>query len=73
MKLLRSEPLKKRLKTVVNKFIQEVGVLDSERLEKITGEFCDRYCKYPCKTKNQDELDEICESCPMNELADLLD
>lgn len=47
--------------------------MDSERLEKITGEFCDKYCKYPCKTKNQDELDEICESCPMNELADLLD
>lgn len=47
--------------------------VDEKRLEKLTEKFCDKYCKFAREIKNQDELDEICESCPMNELADLLD
>ena len=47
--------------------------MDSERLEKITEKFCDKYCKYPYVIKKQDELDDICENCPMNELFELLD
>lgn len=48
-------------------------IMDKERLEKITEKFCDNYCKYPCQTKDQNDLDDICEECPMNELFELLD
>ncbi len=47
--------------------------MDSKKLEKITEKFCDKYCKYPCVMKDQDELDEICAKCPMNDLFELLD
>ena len=30
-------------------------------------------CGNPCETKDQNDLDDICEECPMNELFELLD
>ena len=47
--------------------------MDSKKLEKITEKFCDKYCKFADTVSNQDELDGICENCPMNELFELLD
>lgn len=47
--------------------------MDSQRLEKITEKFCDNYCKHADTVGNQDELDDICDKCPMNELFELLD
>ncbi len=47
--------------------------MDTERLEKITDKFCNRYCKYPHIAKEQEQLDDICEDCPMNELFELLE
>jgi len=47
--------------------------MNSKELQKITEEFCDRYCKYPFICSKQDDLDAICEECPMNKLFELLD
>lgn len=47
-----------------------------KKLEEITGKFCDRYCTFSrifCHEDEQDKLDEICKSCPMNEMFELLD
>ena len=38
--------------------------------EKIAGMICDTICKYPDKCGSQEQLDEICETCPVNELTD---
>ena len=45
--------------------------MDKQQLEEITGEFCDKYCKYPLVCTKQEQLDTVCEGCPMNELLDL--
>ena len=47
--------------------------MDAERLEKITEKFCNGYCKYIEQVKEQKDLDDICDGCPMNELFELLD
>lgn len=47
--------------------------MNSEALEKITEKFCEKYCKFPQECKDQNELDDICDECPMNELTELLD
>ena len=46
--------------------------MDKKTLEKLTGVFCDNYCKYPGICSNQDELDQVCDECPMNEMFELL-
>ena len=47
--------------------------MDKKTLEKLTGVFCDRYCKYPYICRTQDKLDIVCEQCPMNRMVELLD
>ena len=47
--------------------------MNSEALEKITEKFCENYCKFSQECKDQNELDDICDECPMNELTELLD
>ncbi len=47
--------------------------MDKDKLEEITGIFCEKYCKYQEKFTSQSDLDDICESCPMNELAEFLE
>lgn len=34
---------------------------------------CDDYCKFPTLVRSQDELDNICDSCPYYKLLRLLD
>ena len=47
--------------------------MDKNTLKKLTGVFCDNYCKYPGTCSTQDELDAICDVCPMNRVVEILD
>ena len=47
--------------------------MDKQTLEELTGEFCDKYCKYPYICGTEDALDTVCEQCPMNRMVELLD
>ncbi len=47
--------------------------MEKQRLEEITEKFCEGYCKHTEAVISQDEFDEKCEKCPMNELFELLD
>ena len=47
--------------------------MDKQRLEEITGQFCDRYCRFARQCTNQDALDKICDKYPMNQLFELLE
>ena len=47
--------------------------MNSEALEKITEKFCEKSCKFSQECEDQNELDDICDECPMNELTELLD
>ena len=42
-----------------------------QKIEKITEDFCDNYCKYPCEIKDVGELEKVCSECPMNEMLNL--
>lgn len=41
-----------------------------ELVEKTAEEFCDRYCRWPLTDAGQ--LEEACESCPMDRLLKLV-
>ena len=39
-------------------------------LDKISGEMCDKYCKFPDQAKDEDELfKNHCDKCPMLKLT----
>lgn len=47
-----------------------------KKLEEITGKLCDKYCIYAriySSEEEQEKLDDICKTCPMNEFFELLD
>jgi hypothetical protein len=33
---------------------------------------CDKYCRFPCECKSQEELDKHCDSCELTELLNLM-
>ena len=37
----------------------------------IMEKVCDKYCRFPCECKSQEELDEHCDSCELIELINL--
>lgn len=39
-------------------------------LEEMCELMCDNYCRYPEETRDQEELDTICESCPLSKLQE---
>lgn len=39
-----------------------------EITEEIAEQICDGYCRYSNEIIHQEELDRICEKCPLNEL-----
>ena len=42
------------------------GVKDiQEQAERLLGEICDHYCKYPEVCASQEDLDAICDGCPL--------
>lgn len=43
-----------------------------QELEALRENFCENYCKYPFICKTQDELDGICEECPLDKLAEIV-
>ena len=42
-----------------------------EIITYVSENFCDKYCKYPYLSLNQDTLDNICEHCPMCKLTEV--
>lgn len=42
----------------------------TENREKLLGYVCDNLCKYRDVTDDQDELDDICCECEIEELVD---
>ena len=40
-------------------------VIDKNRLDEVTEEMCEEYCKWPDELSNQEELDAKCEECPL--------
>lgn len=45
-----------------------------ELIEEVAEAICDKYCRYTAESyiedMDQDQLDRICKSCPMNKLTD---
>lgn len=41
-----------------------------EMIIYVSENFCDKYCKYPYLSLNQDTLDSICDNCPMHKLQE---
>ena len=41
-----------------------------ELIERVVNDMCDDKCRYPDSCSN-DELDDICDKCSLNELWDL--
>lgn len=39
--------------------------MDKDRINEISEAICDRYCKWPFNTETQEELNKICEDCPL--------
>lgn len=37
-------------------------------LEEVAAEICDEYCKYPNELASQEELEKICEKCPLEKI-----
>ena len=46
--------------------------MTEKELEELTGEFCDKYCKFPFVCTDEETLESACNVCPMNKLFDLL-
>ncbi len=44
-----------------------------ENLNKLPAEICDNYCRYPRNNMDADSFEDICRTCPVNDLAALLD
>ena len=38
------------------------------KLIDVTEQICDKYCKYPSQPGTQEELDDICDKCPLNNI-----
>ena len=41
----------------------------TEIVEEVKCEMCDNYCKYPNEIKDDEELYDICEKCPLGRLG----
>lgn len=39
-----------------------------ETIEEVKTEICDKYCIHPFFVDDQEELDRICESCPLERI-----
>ena len=41
--------------------------------ESFAERFCDGYCKFPYICETQEEMETICDSCPLKELEELIE
>ena len=54
-----------------DKIVQRLGQIE-HGYEPILEQVCDRLCKHYDIDKDQEELDEFCERCPLNILENLI-
>ena len=40
-----------------------------DKLNDVIEAICDEYCKWPFNTETQDDLNRICENCPLNNIT----
>lgn len=51
------------------KYEKPIVIMLEERIEKVTLQMCEHYCKWPAQYKDPDVLmNEKCEHCPLCEL-----
>lgn len=43
-----------------------------DRLEDVAAHVCDKLCRHPMEVAEQEELDAICEGCPVSACAGTL-
>ena len=51
--------------------VQKLGEIEHEA-GGIFDQVCDRFCRYPYETEDQEDLNNICKNCPLTRLADLI-
>ena len=51
--------------------VQKLGKIEHEA-EDVFSRVCDCYCRHPYEVEDQEDLDDICKSCPVTRLADLI-
>ena len=39
--------------------------LVSQRIEEVCEEICEHYCRYPRELSSAEELDYVCDTCPL--------
>lgn len=37
-------------------------------LDEVKQNICDKYCRFPYEVEDQEQMDELCERCPLNKL-----
>lgn len=47
--------------------------IKAEDIEKLSAEFCDKYCQYPNVCADEETLETVCDVCPMNKLFRIYD
>lgn len=55
------------LREQLNKVDEEIDKVDEE-IKEIKSEICDHYCKHTEKWKAGEDIEEICDKCPLNRL-----
>lgn len=44
--------------------------MNNPEYEKLVERFCDGYCKFPYICKDEEQLETVCEACPIVKMAD---
>ena len=61
-----------RDKSKLSQAMAKLAKLEDLAVRKIPQQCCELYCKYPDQCKSQEEMDQICGTCKMAELFNLL-
>lgn len=40
----------------------------TDLIEEVRAEICDKYCKYRDRELGDNEIEKLCENCPLNKL-----
>lgn len=51
--------------------IEKLGIIEHQS-ESLIGQICDHYCYKPAVAENEEELQPICERCPVTKFAELI-
>ena len=44
--------------------------IDRDKLNEAIEAICDEYCKWPFNTETQEDLNVICEECPLRNITE---